>query len=1161
MKKYLLLFVMAFGFSVLGSGQILYEDFNYTVPGYVGGNGAVGTSSNNWTTHSVTTGQTTTIDLQTGGSLSYPGLTASAGSRVKLPGTNTPVSRDINRGFTSTATVLYYSALVNVIDATQLSATTPDYFMCFGATSGASVTTLGGRLGARSSNTAANYRLAILNQSTPSISALFTDWTSDLNFGTTYLVVVKYDRSTTPTTASLWVNPVTIGGAEPAGQVTNNIGTNPFTAFASICLRNGSGTPKVEVDEIRVGATWADVTPTGTISAPTTQTSNFTFTNILQTQMNVSWTSGNGGNRVVKMKTGDNIFTPPADGSNPTATTVWANAGEQVVYNGPAATVPIITGLTTATTYYFQAWEYNGSGSSTVYCTSAGANNPLSQTTAAAATAPLVSSPTATAITATSALLGGDITADGGAAITERGTVWSLTTPVTIADNKLAEGLFATGIFTHTRSGLPNKTLIHYAAYATNSVGTTLSAEGTFTTLLGEPSNQADPFAATAPTFSTITNTWLDNDGIQPATGFLIMGNTTGAFVDPVDGSQPTSDPNLGDGSGFVYVNHGAQTFTWTGLLSSTHYYFAIYAYTNSGTNIDYKLVAPAADVTTPVFVQPVAAWTFDATPGVPSTPSSVAANYGDQTGTAMLYADGSNGSATWITALTNNELTTFGGTIINDPREGAAAISGNAYTPVAGTGMSANGKSMVFKFSMSALQNAVITLAIRGTASGFNFHQWAWSTDNITYTNVGPNTADNSTNFVLKTLDLTSVTQINGAPDVYLKITFSGATSTGGNNRLDNVVIHASAATTLPPTVVTNAAVLVDPTSFTLHGTVNANNQTTAVSFDYGTAPGVYGLTIAGNPVTATGNATTPITADLTGLAQYTFYYYRISGTNTNGTSNGGELFFQTGCVTPGVAGTISGPASVVSNGTAYVYSIPAIPNATAYVWSFPAPFNITAGDGTNTVTVTFGAGALSGDVTVFGVNPCDEPSTTATYPITVVTVPVTLDVTGTVSTTVCYNATQTITVAGISTFEVLVGGTVTMIAGTNILYMPGTLIHSGASMHGYIAPGGPYCSPAKVSTEIAGTETPGVSLMDNSFKIYPNPTSGLFTIEHQGDVANGLVRVDVLGTLGSKVLSTQFQGVSKQELSIKGNPPGIYFVRVSSGEKVQTVKIILTN
>ena len=58
MKKYLILFVIAFGLSILGFGQVLYEDFNYTVPGNIGGNGNAGSTSNNWTTHSVTTGQT-----------------------------------------------------------------------------------------------------------------------------------------------------------------------------------------------------------------------------------------------------------------------------------------------------------------------------------------------------------------------------------------------------------------------------------------------------------------------------------------------------------------------------------------------------------------------------------------------------------------------------------------------------------------------------------------------------------------------------------------------------------------------------------------------------------------------------------------------------------------------------------------------------------------------------------------------------------------------------------------------------------------------------------------------------------------------------------------------------------------------------------------------
>jgi hypothetical protein len=242
------------------TGQvILYESFDYTVPGYVGGNGAVGTSSNNWTTHSVTTGQTTTIDLYTG-SLSYTGIISPAGNRVLLPGTNSTVSRDVNRAITTTSTTVYYSAFIKVIDNTQLSSTTTDYFISLGATAGGtSIASLGARLGIKSVNTGANYRLLI--QNTTGGTPTYTEFAQDLNFGTTYLVVLKYDRLANPTVASLWVNPSELGGTEPAGSVSNSSGTSTFTAFASICLRNSSNTPKVEIDEIRVGVSYADVTP------------------------------------------------------------------------------------------------------------------------------------------------------------------------------------------------------------------------------------------------------------------------------------------------------------------------------------------------------------------------------------------------------------------------------------------------------------------------------------------------------------------------------------------------------------------------------------------------------------------------------------------------------------------------------------------------------------------------------------------------------------------------------------------------------------------------------------------------------------------------------------------------------------------------------------
>jgi hypothetical protein len=246
----------------LSFGQtLLYENFNYTVPGNIGGSTTTAsdvTGANNWATHSNTStangvGLAGTIDLVSG-SLSYINLPTSTGNRVLLPGSNTTTSRDVNRAFTTSSKVVYYSALINVIDNTQLK-TSPDYFMALGTTAGGTVTTLGARLGI-SSAAGTNFRLSILNTSggTP----VYIENAVDLVFGTTYLVVVKYDFSSALTAATLWVNPSLVG-AEPASTVaTNTSGTSVFTVANSINLRNSANTPKVEIDELRVGVSWAD---------------------------------------------------------------------------------------------------------------------------------------------------------------------------------------------------------------------------------------------------------------------------------------------------------------------------------------------------------------------------------------------------------------------------------------------------------------------------------------------------------------------------------------------------------------------------------------------------------------------------------------------------------------------------------------------------------------------------------------------------------------------------------------------------------------------------------------------------------------------------------------------------------------------------------------
>ncbi|NVO03773.1 MAG: Ig-like domain-containing protein [Bacteroidetes bacterium] len=357
------------------SQLLLHETFSYPLPGYIGGNGNAGSSSNNWMTHSVVAGHTTTIDL-TAGSLSFPGLQSSAGEMVYFFSNANLTDRDINTPITTASTVAYYSALVKVIDNTQISATTYDHFLGFGATSGSAVNSFGGRLGIKSVNAGANFRFGVLNA--PTGTNTYTEFAQDLNFGQTYLVVVKFDRGTSPTTATLWIDPVStsFGGTEPAGSVVNTNNTAPVTGLGSIYLRNSGTTPKAQIDEIRVGLTWADVTPAAVATIPVSSitvtgalgaTTISTFAGTLQmsaailpinaTDQTYTWSVVNGTGQATISPTGlltavaDGIVTVKAtanDGSGVFGTLVITISNQTVLVS--SITVTGALGATTITT-------------------------------------------------------------------------------------------------------------------------------------------------------------------------------------------------------------------------------------------------------------------------------------------------------------------------------------------------------------------------------------------------------------------------------------------------------------------------------------------------------------------------------------------------------------------------------------------------------------------------------------------------------------------------------------------------------------------------------------------------------------------------------------------------------------------------------------------
>ncbi|MCX6253841.1 MAG: hypothetical protein NTV31_05115, partial [Bacteroidia bacterium] len=110
---------------------------------------------------------------------------------------------------------------------------------------------------------------------------------------------------------------------------------------------------------------------------------------------------------------------------------------------------------------------------------------------------PELTTTAATATTSNSATMGGNVTSDGGAAVTARGVCWNTATGPTIANSKTTDGT-GVGSFVSSLTGLTVGTTYYVRAYATNSAGTAYGNEVSFNTSAVTP---------VVPTLSTTTIT------------------------------------------------------------------------------------------------------------------------------------------------------------------------------------------------------------------------------------------------------------------------------------------------------------------------------------------------------------------------------------------------------------------------------------------------------------------------------------------------------------------------------------------------------------------------------------------------------------------------------------------------------------------------------
>lgn len=352
-----------------------------------------------------------------------------------------------------------------------------------------------------------------------------------------------------------------------------------------------------------------------------------------------------------------------------------------------------VTGLSASTTYNLYVVAMDAPGN-----VSAVAGNTFT-TPAPPATAPTVTSPTSTNVTALSATLGGNVTSDGGATISERGVVYAATSAnanPTINGTGVTKvtAAGATGVFTINVSSLTAGTGYSYKAYAINSAGTSYSSVGTFTTLNycspnpcqngGICSNTSSgalcvcatgfsgPACAStvpgAPTIgtatagnaqATVTFTAPASDGGSAITGYTVSSNPPGGV-----------DSNAGS-TGLSHVI--------TGLSNGTAYTFTVRATNTNGTG-------PASGASNSV------------TPAtVPGAPTGASATAGNAQATVTFTAPASNGGS----AIT-------GYTVTSNPAGGVDANAGSTSTSHTITGL-ANGTSYTFTVTAA---NAVGTSA-----------------------------------------------------------------------------------------------------------------------------------------------------------------------------------------------------------------------------------------------------------------------------------------------------------------------------------------------------------------------------------------------------------------------------------------------------------------
>jgi hypothetical protein len=921
-KLYFLLIVMVF--ALTGFGQLLTEPFNYTAHAT---QGLAAQSNNAWL-------PTNTGDsiLVTAGSLTYPGLAASTGNKVSFDGAGTDYYTD----FASQTTGSVYQSFVLNVSALGSMNTTGSYFASF--IQSGSTTVYGGVIWIRLSTTAGRYNIGI---STRSSSSTISWLATDMIPGTPYFIVAAYDfvAGAANDVGRIWLNTTAIGGSEPAADATSTPGTGDLTSAARYLLRQLSttGTPFIEFDELRVGTTWASVTPSGAASPTLTATALTGFGNVC-----INTTAGPNSFTITgtTLTTADvTVAALPGFSYSTTAGGTYTSTLSIPQPGGAFSQQIFVQFNPTAVQSYNGNIVVGGGGASSinVAATGAGVN-----------TVPTVTSGAASAITANSATVAGTIPANGCSAVTTYGVEWSTTNGFPNGSGTAVPSTNLSGInFSSNLAGLSAGVTYYYHAYATNAGGTGYGAQGSFTTVAA-PALSASALTGfgnvcintvAGPNSFTITGTNLTNADVTVAAlaGFTYSTTAGGTYTSTLTLPQPG-----GSFSQQVFVRFSptaVQSYNGNIAVGGGGATAINVAATGAGVNSVPTVTTGAASAIT----------TNSATLAgtIPSNGCSAVTAYGVEYSTTPNFPNGT-GTAVPSTNLSGINFSS-----------NVTGLSPNtvyyyhAYaTNAGGTGY---GSEQTFTtLALTPTLNATALTAFGNvcinTTAGPNSFTINGSALNTTNINVGPlaGYTFSTTSGGTYTASL-SLTQPGGTytQQIFVRFTPTAVQSYNGNIPVSGggaapiSVAASGAGVNTIATVTTGAASAITAISATLAGSIPSNgcSAITGYGIEYSLTNGFPNG--SGTQVPASNLSGGNFSSNVTGLAASTTYYYKAYATNNGGTAYGAQQSFTT--ATPGITtSTLTGFGNVCINTTAG-----------------PNSFTIT---GTNLTTANVTVGALAG-------------------------------------------------------------------------------------------------------------------------------------------------------------------------------------------------------